>query len=117
MSSLERTSSVVSTADSLLLEIDSNTMVKLVRSEPTIKAGIDKAAVVREIKTFLVPNVEDDVLADVVDSSTVFEFKPNEKLIEEDADDDVEDDPLLPVGVHDDARDPSDESADDEPDD
>ncbi len=88
ISGRRRTSTVVATVDSLLLEVDRNTMVKLVRSEPTIKAGIDKAAVVREIKTFLMPNVEDHVLADVVDSSTVFEFKPNEKLIEEDADDD-----------------------------
>ncbi|HVH82383.1 MAG TPA: cyclic nucleotide-binding domain-containing protein [Stellaceae bacterium] len=88
ISGRRRTSTVVATSEALLLEIDRNTMVKLVRSEPTIKAGIDKAAVIREIKTFLMPQVEDDVLADVVDSSVVVEFKPDEKLIEEDAEDD-----------------------------
>jgi CRP-like cAMP-binding protein/thioredoxin reductase/Pyruvate/2-oxoacid:ferredoxin oxidoreductase delta subunit len=88
ISGRRRTSSVIATTEALLLEIDRNTMVKLVRSEPTIKESIDKAAVVREIKTFLMPQVEDDVLADVVNSSSVVEFKPDEKLIEEDAIDD-----------------------------
>ena len=88
ISGRRRTSTVVSTTGALLLEIDRNTMVKLVRSEPTIKAGIDQAAVVREIKTFLMPQVEDHFLAEVVESSSVVEFKPDEKLIEEDADDD-----------------------------
>jgi CRP-like cAMP-binding protein/thioredoxin reductase/Fe-S-cluster-containing hydrogenase component 2 len=89
ISGRRRTSTVVATSEALLLEIDRNTMVRLVRSEPTIKAGIDNAAVVREIKTFLMPQVEDHVLADVVNSSQVVEFKPNEKLIEEGADDDA----------------------------
>jgi CRP-like cAMP-binding protein/thioredoxin reductase/Fe-S-cluster-containing hydrogenase component 2 len=89
ISGRRRTSTVIATTGALLLEIDRNTMVKLVRSEPTIKATIDNAAVVREIKTFLVPQVEDHVLAEVVASSSVVEFKPDEKLIEEDADDDA----------------------------
>ena len=89
ISGRRRTTTVVATTGALLLEIDRNTMVKLVRSEPTIKAGIDKAAVVREIKTFLAPQVEDSLLSEVVDSSAVVEFKPNEKLIEEDATDDA----------------------------
>ncbi|MBV9552783.1 MAG: cyclic nucleotide-binding domain-containing protein [Alphaproteobacteria bacterium] len=88
ISGRRRTSTVIATTQALLLEIDRNTMVKLVRSEPTIKAGIDKAAVIREIKTFLAPQVEDNLLRDVVESSAVVEFRPNEKLIEEDATDD-----------------------------
>ncbi len=88
ISGRRRTSTVIATTEALLLEIDRNTMVKLVRSEPTIKAAIDRAAVIRQIKTFLAPQVEDELLAEVVDSSTVVEFKPDEKLIEEDADDD-----------------------------
>jgi CRP-like cAMP-binding protein/thioredoxin reductase/Fe-S-cluster-containing hydrogenase component 2 len=88
ISGRRRSSTVIATDQALLLEIDRNTMVKLVRSEPSIKAGIDGAAVIREIKTFLMPQVEDEVLAEVVASSAVVEFKPNEKLIEEDAADD-----------------------------
>lgn len=89
ISGRRRSSTVVATIEALLLEIDRNTMVRLVRSEPTIKAGIDKAAVVREIKTFLAPQVEDSLLSEVVESSSVVEFKPNDKLIEEDASDDA----------------------------
>jgi CRP-like cAMP-binding protein/thioredoxin reductase/Fe-S-cluster-containing hydrogenase component 2 len=88
ISGRRRTSTVIATTQALLLELDRNTMVKLVRSEPTIKAGIDKAAVIREIKTFLAPQVDDSLLSEVVDSSSVVEFRPNEKLIEEDASDD-----------------------------
>ena len=88
ISGRRRTSTVIATSEALLLEIDRNTMVKLVRSEPTIKAGIDGAAVIREIKTFLAPQVEDSLLSEVVASSTVVDFKPNEKIIEEDASDD-----------------------------
>jgi CRP-like cAMP-binding protein/thioredoxin reductase/Fe-S-cluster-containing hydrogenase component 2 len=88
ISGRRRTSTVIATAPSLLLEIDRNTMLRLVRSEPSIKAAIDAAAVIREIKTYLMPHIEDHVLADVVASSAVVEFKPDEKLIEEDADDD-----------------------------
>jgi CRP-like cAMP-binding protein/thioredoxin reductase/Fe-S-cluster-containing hydrogenase component 2 len=88
ISGRRRTTSVIATTRALLLEIDRNTMVKLIRSEPQIKNSIDKAAVVRTIKTFLAPQVEDKLLDDVVATSTVVEFKPNEKLIEEDAEDD-----------------------------
>ena len=89
ISGRRRTSTVIATTQAMLLELDRNTMVKLVRSEPTIKAGIDKAAVIREIKTFLAPQVEDRLLSEVVDSSAVVEFRPNEKLIEEDATDET----------------------------
>jgi CRP-like cAMP-binding protein/thioredoxin reductase/Fe-S-cluster-containing hydrogenase component 2 len=89
ISGRRRTTTVVATTEALLLEVDRNTMVKLVRSEPTIKAGIDSAAVIREIKTFLAPQVEDSLLSEVVASSSVVEFKANEKLIEEDASDDA----------------------------
>jgi CRP-like cAMP-binding protein/thioredoxin reductase/Fe-S-cluster-containing hydrogenase component 2 len=88
ISGRRRTSTVIATTQALLLEVDRNTMIKLVRSEPTVKAGIDSAAVIREIKTFLAPQVDDSLLAEVVASSEVVEFKPNEKLIEEDAADD-----------------------------
>ena len=38
-------------------------------------------------------------------------------VLGDDADDDVEDDPLLPVRLHDDAGQPADDAADDQPDD
>jgi Fe-S-cluster-containing hydrogenase component 2 len=58
-------------------------MVKLVRSEPSVKQAIDGAAVVRQIKTYLAPDIDDQVLADVVASTTVKEFRANETLIKQ----------------------------------
>jgi len=88
ISGRRRTATTVATAPSLLLEVDRNTMVRLVRSVPDIKRVIDGAAVVRQIKTYLAPGVDDALLSDVVSTAQVVEFKPNETLIEEGAEDD-----------------------------
>jgi len=88
ISGRRRTSSVVATARSLLLEVDRNTMVRLVRSVKEIKRIIDSAAVVRQIKTYLAPHVDDALLDGVVRSSEVVEFKRDDVLIEEGKTDD-----------------------------
>lgn len=88
ISGRRRTATVVATQPSLLLEVDRNTMVKLVRSVPDIKRVIDRDAVVRQIKTYLAPNVEEEHLHQVLDTAEVIEFKPNDVLIQEGADDD-----------------------------
>ena len=83
-----RTATVVATKPSVLLEIDRNTMVRLVRSNPAIKQGIDGPAVIRQIKTYLAPHVDDAVFAEVAASAQVVEFKAGDTLIEEGATDD-----------------------------
>ncbi|HYM72723.1 MAG TPA: cyclic nucleotide-binding domain-containing protein [Stellaceae bacterium] len=89
ISGRKRTATVVAAQPSLLLEVDRNTMIRLERSEASIKQAIDSAAVIRQIKTFLAPQVEDSLLAEVVATSKIVEFKPDQKLIEEDAEDDA----------------------------
>jgi len=88
ISGRRRTATVVATKPSFLLEVDRNTMVKLVRSNQAIKQGIDGPAVVRQIKTFLAPHVEDAVFADIAATAKVVEFKRGDTLIEEGATDD-----------------------------
>ncbi|HEV2299955.1 MAG TPA: cyclic nucleotide-binding domain-containing protein [Stellaceae bacterium] len=83
-----RTRTVIATAPSLLLEVDRNTMVRLVRSVPEVKRVIDDAAIGRYLKVFFAPNVEDALLADVVGTAEVIEFKQNDTLIEAGARDD-----------------------------
>ncbi|MGH7088465.1 MAG: cyclic nucleotide-binding domain-containing protein, partial [Stellaceae bacterium] len=68
--------------------VDRNTMVKLVRSVPDIKRVIDRDAVVRQIKTYLAPKVEEEHLQTVLDTAQVVEFKPNELMIQEGGEDD-----------------------------
>ena len=69
ISGRRRTATTVATQQSLLLEVDRNTMVRLVRSVAEIKAVIDQAAVVRQIKTYLAPGVDHDRLHDVLASA------------------------------------------------
>ncbi len=88
ISGRRRTATTIATEPALLLEVDRNTMVKLVRSVPEIKQVIDRDAVVRQIKTYLAPGVDERRLHEVLDSAKVVEFKPNETLIEEGAEDD-----------------------------
>jgi CRP-like cAMP-binding protein/thioredoxin reductase/Pyruvate/2-oxoacid:ferredoxin oxidoreductase delta subunit len=89
ISGRRRTATVVATKPSLLFEVDRNTMIRLERSEPSIKEAIDAAAIVRQLKTTLAPQIEPTVLRDVVASAKIVSFAPNEKLIEEDAEDDA----------------------------
>src|SRR5215469_16878527 len=87
LSGRRRTATVVATAPSLLLEIDRNTMIRLVRSVPEVKQAIDSAAVVHQIKTQLLPVIDDQLLDEVVHTATVVDFKTNDVLIEEGATD------------------------------
>ena len=89
ISGRRRTATTVATKPSLLLEVDRNTMVRLVRSVPDVKAALDREAVSRQIRTYLAPTATNEILADVVRTAKVVEFKPNEVLIEEGAQDDA----------------------------
>jgi CRP-like cAMP-binding protein/thioredoxin reductase/Fe-S-cluster-containing hydrogenase component 2 len=89
LSGRRRTRTVVATAPSLLLEIDRNTMIRLVRSVPEVKQAIDSAAVVRRIKVTFAPHVAEELLDDIVRSAEVVAFKRNDTLIEQGATDDA----------------------------
>jgi CRP-like cAMP-binding protein/thioredoxin reductase/Pyruvate/2-oxoacid:ferredoxin oxidoreductase delta subunit len=88
LSGRRRTRTAIATVPSLLLEIDRNTMIRLVRSVPEVKQAIDAAAVVRQIKVYLAPETDDQLLDEVVRNATVVQFKPNDTLIEQGAHDD-----------------------------
>jgi len=88
ISGRKRTATVVATQPTLLFEVDRNTMIRLERSEPSIKEAIDGAAVVRQIKTFLAPRIDADLLGELVATAKILSFAPDQKLIEEDAEDD-----------------------------
>lgn len=88
LSGRRRTRTIVATAPSLLIEVDRNTMVRLVRSVPEIRQVIDGAAIIRYLKVFFASDVDDTLLAEVARTATIIEFKPGEVLIEEGAHDD-----------------------------
>src|SRR5690348_15780430 len=64
-----RSSTVTATAPALLLEIERNTILRLVRSEPSIKRAIDEARVAREIETLLGTHVDRATLLGVLASA------------------------------------------------
>lgn len=84
LSGRRRTRTVAATAPSLLLEIDRNTMLRLVESVPEIKRAIDAAAALRYIKVYLAPGVTDDrIIEEMLGNPETREFKPGEVLIAE----------------------------------
>jgi len=87
ISGRKRTATVVATEPVLLFEVERNTILKLERSEPAVKKTIEDAAVIRQIKTFLMPHVEDELLREVVATSQIISKERNEVLIQEGADD------------------------------
>jgi CRP-like cAMP-binding protein/thioredoxin reductase/Fe-S-cluster-containing hydrogenase component 2 len=84
-----RTATIVATQPALLFEVDRNTILKLERSEAAVKKAIEDAAVIRQIKMFLAPHIEDDLLSEVVATSKIVSKNRDEVLIEEGADDDA----------------------------
>jgi len=84
ISGRKRTATVVATKPVLLFEVERNTILKLERTHPEVKKAIEDAAVIRQIKMFLAPHIDDDLLDEVVATSTVVTKKRGEVLIEED---------------------------------
>jgi Fe-S-cluster-containing hydrogenase component 2 len=63
-------------------------MIRLQRSVPEVKRVIDEVAIVRQIRTYLAPRVDEALLGQVVAQSSVVACKQNDVLIEEGAADD-----------------------------
>jgi CRP-like cAMP-binding protein/Fe-S-cluster-containing hydrogenase component 2/thioredoxin reductase len=82
-----RTATVKAHTNCLLLEVPRNPMIRLQRSVPQIKRAIDEVAIVRQIRMYLAPKVDEHLLDEVVRTSEIVAFKPNEVLIEEGAND------------------------------
>jgi len=88
ISGRRRTATTVAKTDCLLLEVPRNSMIRLQRSVPEVKRVIDEVAIIRQIKTYLTPTVDDAALNEVVASSEIVALKPGEVLIQEGTDDD-----------------------------
>jgi CRP-like cAMP-binding protein/thioredoxin reductase/ferredoxin-like protein FixX len=89
ISGRRRTATVVARTACLLLEVPRNTMIRLQRSVPEVKRVIDEVAIVRQIRTYLAPRVDEALLDQVVKQSTIVSCKQNDVLIEEGATDDA----------------------------
>jgi CRP-like cAMP-binding protein/thioredoxin reductase/Fe-S-cluster-containing hydrogenase component 2 len=88
ISGRKRTATVVATKPVLLFEVERNTILKLERSQASVKKAIEEAAVIRQIKTFLAPHIEDDLLSEVVATAQIVSKDRDEVLIQEGAEND-----------------------------
>src|SRR5262249_38663685 len=84
-----RSNTIVAKAPSLLLEIGRIFMIRLIRYELKVRQAIDDAAVARQISTFLGTHVGRDLMSEILQTTLVMEFKPNDTLIDEGALDDA----------------------------
>ncbi len=66
-----------------LIEVPRRSMIKLINSFESVKHQFDQAAVVRQIRTYLAPNISAEDLSDVLATATVRSYKQNETLFEE----------------------------------
>ena len=84
-----RSATVVATQPVLLLEVERNTILKLEGSHPAVKKTIDDAAVIRQIKSYLAPHIDEELLKEVVATSKIVPKKTGEVLIREGDTDDA----------------------------
>lgn len=78
-----RTATVRAGGDGILLEVPRRAMIKVINSYDLVKRLFDQAAIVRQIQSYLAPNLSAEDLSDVVETATLKNFKQNEVLFAE----------------------------------
>ena len=76
-----RTATIVANEDSFLVETPRRAMLRLINSVPGSKKVLDTAAIYRQIQTHLAPNIEKELLKDIVDSAAVESLSAGDVLI------------------------------------
>ena len=78
-----RTATVVAKRECFLVETPRRAMLKLISSVPGAKKVLDTAAIYRQIQTHLAPNIEKELLKEIVDSAIIETLSAGDKLISE----------------------------------
>ncbi len=76
-----RTATIVANEDSFLVETPRRAMLRLINSVPGSKKVLDTAAIYRQIQTHLAPNIEKELLKDIVETATVESLSAGDVLI------------------------------------
>ena len=75
-----RTATVVAAESGFLIEAPRRTMIKLLNSVESVSRTIDAAAMVRQLRTYLSPELSDEVLADALETAELRTFKAGQQL-------------------------------------
>jgi CRP-like cAMP-binding protein/thioredoxin reductase/Fe-S-cluster-containing hydrogenase component 2 len=78
-----RTATVQAKTPCILLETNRRTMIKLINSVAEVKAVIDQTAIVRQIQTYLAPEVSKEDLRGVVETATLNRYREGDPLFGE----------------------------------
>ena len=83
ISGRRRSATVAATRPSVLIETARREMIKLIKSVPQVRAAVDKAAIERQIRTYLAPNLSATYMAEVMSTAKLRPFKAGETVFNE----------------------------------
>ncbi len=78
-----RSATVLAAEHSILLESPRRTMIKTINSVASVEKTLSQAAIVRQLLTYLSPNLSADTLSPVVETAEIRRFKKDELLFSE----------------------------------
>ncbi|MCK6449776.1 MAG: cyclic nucleotide-binding domain-containing protein [Alphaproteobacteria bacterium] len=78
-----RSATVRATQDCVLIETSRREMIKLIKSVPKVRDVVDAAAIERQIRSYIAPNLSKDDMAAVLESAKLRSFKANEVIFNE----------------------------------
>ena len=78
-----RTATVRTAQESFLIEVPRRTMIKIINSVEAVERAMNEAAMVRQLRTFLSPNLSDAALADALETAELRTYKMGEPLFME----------------------------------
>jgi CRP-like cAMP-binding protein/Fe-S-cluster-containing hydrogenase component 2/thioredoxin reductase len=83
ISGRRRSATVVASKPSVLIETARREMIKLIKSLPKVREAIDRAAVERQIRTYLAPSLSREDMDSILKTAKLRRFKANEVLFKE----------------------------------
>ena len=78
-----RTATVIAASDCVLLESPRNTMISLINSITSVEQTLSRAAMERQILTYLAPNLAPEKLRPVIEKAEIHSFRKSEVLFSE----------------------------------
>lgn len=78
-----RSATVLASQPSFILESPRRTMIKLINSVESVERKMNEVALVRQLRTYLLPNLTDESLAPVLKTAKIKNYKPGDTLFSE----------------------------------
>ena len=83
LSGRRRSATVVATQPAVLIETARREMIKLIKSVPQVQKAVDAAAIERQIRSYIAPNLSKPDMAQVLGTAKIRPFKAGQTLFSE----------------------------------